>query len=120
MHLRLMWRQQLKQQKQHLKCGASCPTMLGHATCTGDLKIKSVISNITNWQLLFCCSFFLSFFSFCFFYSRKYNVIDLSDDANSDTAPAVGYCAADLEIKVASVEEPDLVVNGSFSLCHKP
>jgi len=115
MHLRLTWRQQLKQQKQHLKHGASCPTMLGHATCTGDLKIKSVICNITNWQLLFCYSFFLSFF-----YSRKYDVIDLSDDANSDAAPAVGYRAADLEMEVASVEDPDLVVNGSFSLCHRP
>ena len=114
MHLSLTWRQQLKQQKQHLKRGASCPTMLGHATCTGDLKIKSVITNC----------FFVVVFSFnlfpSVFYPRKYSVIDLSDDANSDAAPTVGYCAAGLEMEVASVEDPHLAVNGSFSLCHKP
>ena len=40
MHLRLTWRHQLKQQRQHLKPGASCGRMLGHATSPGDIKIK--------------------------------------------------------------------------------
>ena len=82
MHLRLTWRHQLKQRRQHLKDGASCARMLGPVTGTGVINIKK-------------CSY---------------------------RVPAAGYCPPDLKIEFAYVKlkDPDLAVDGSFSICDKP
>ena len=51
MHLRLTWRHELKQRRQHLKDGASCARMLGPVTGIGDINIKKCFV----FFFVFCC-----------------------------------------------------------------